>query len=92
MCRNLGIFSVHFSVKNSLTLSTFHIFVAFSTFIWVSCSLKTFEIIETFICQSQKQNLTFKLDTFWLSELVRLNREICVLTEKATIKGAFNRA
>ena len=29
-----------------------------------SCRIITFEKIETFICQSQKQNLAFKLDNF----------------------------
>ena len=29
-----------------------------------SCSLITFEKIETFICQSQKQTFAFKLDNF----------------------------
>ena len=75
VCRNLGIFSFHFFIKNSLTLSLYHIFVAFFTFFRGSCSLRTFKIIETFIYQSQKQNLTFKLDSFWLNELFRLNGE-----------------
>ena len=40
-----------------------------------SCSLKTFEKIVTFICQSQKQNSAFRLDNFWFCKLFRLNGE-----------------
>ena len=40
-----------------------------------SCSLITFEKIETFICQSQKQTFTFKVDNFRLSELFRSKGE-----------------
>ena len=36
-----------------------------------SCNLITFEKIATFICQSQKQNLAFKLDNFRWSEISR---------------------
>ena len=78
MCRNLKIFCFHFSAKNNLTLSTFHLFVALFTIFGGSRSLTTFEIIETFFCQSQKQNLTIKLNSFWLSEPLRLNRQNCV--------------
>ena len=57
---NLGIFSCHFCVKKRLTLSPIHIFLP----VRGSYSLITFEKIETFICQLQKQNLAFKLDNF----------------------------
>ena len=66
--------SSHFCVKSRLTLSPIHIFVAFFTY--SGEVVITFGKIETFICQSQKQNLVFKLDNFWLSKLQIKRREI----------------
>ena len=72
---NVGIFSSHFCVKSRLTLSPIHTFVAFFTYSGGSCSQITFEKIETSICQSQKQNLAFKLGNFWVSKLFRSDGE-----------------
>ena len=45
----------------------------------------TFVKIALFICQSQKQNLAFKLDKFWLSKLFRLDG-----VKKADLKELFS--
>ena len=60
---NLGIFSSNFCVKSRLT-SLNPYFCCTVYLFGGSSSLITFEKIETFIYQSQKQNLALKLENF----------------------------
>ena len=58
----LGYFPLFFVSLVNLVSSSYFCCVLY--LVGGSCSQTTFEKIEKFICQSQEQNLAFKLDNF----------------------------